>query len=59
MTLLIIIPGLFENEAAKHEKLINVYAIRKKFEIMSAIMFRSPAENTNTIIIALAVSTHQ
>ena len=36
------IPGVRVNDAAKHEKLISVYAIRKKLEINKAIMLRSP-----------------
>ena len=38
------VPGLRENEAAKQEKLMRVYAIRKKLEMTRAIVLRSPTQ---------------
>lgn len=38
------VPGVRVKEAAKQEKLIKVYAIKKKLDMTRAIMLRSPNE---------------
>lgn len=38
------VPGVRVKDAAKHEKLIKVYAIRKKLDITRAIVLRLPKQ---------------
>jgi hypothetical protein len=40
-------PGELAIEASKHEKLIIAYAIKKKLEIIGAIMSREPVNQIN------------
>jgi hypothetical protein len=42
-------PGELAIDASKHEKLIIAYAIKKKFEIIGAIMSREPVNQIVSI----------